>query len=152
MLKTQLKRNKKGNPPFYHSPLHLSSMIPPCSHDSCHLSGLYTSQTWPCDPALSTYFTPACHSPNPELAFFYFEYGLETHDSVCKCQQYDCHLAAVTNFIQPYLHQFFDDSYSLNGYRKPLKIPFDRYQSCFETSVMAEILGKSTGNHHSTVY
>jgi len=33
----------------------------------------------------------------------------------------------VTNFIQPYLHQFFIDSHSLNGYGKPLKRPFDRY-------------------------
>jgi len=33
------------------------------------------------------------------------------------------------NFIRPYLHQFFDDSHSLNGYRKPLKRPFDQYQS-----------------------
>ena len=35
----------------------------------------------------------------------------------------------VTNFIWPYLHQFFNDSHSLNGYRKPLKRPFDQYQS-----------------------
>ena len=35
----------------------------------------------------------------------------------------------VTNFIRPYLHQFFDDSHSLNSYRKPLKRPFDQYQS-----------------------
>ena len=35
----------------------------------------------------------------------------------------------VTNFIRPYLHQFFDDSHGLNGYRKPLKRPFDQYQS-----------------------
>ena len=38
----------------------------------------------------------------------------------------------VTNFIQPYLHQFFIDSHSLNGYGKPLKRPFDRYQSRLE--------------------
>jgi len=35
----------------------------------------------------------------------------------------------VTNFVQPYLHQFFDDSHGLNGYGKPLKRPFDRCQS-----------------------
>jgi len=35
----------------------------------------------------------------------------------------------VTNFIRPYLYQFFDDSHGLNGYGKPLKRPFDRYQS-----------------------
>ena len=42
------------------------------------------------------------------------------------------HLGYVTNFIQPYLHQFFDDSHGLNGYGKPLKRPFDRYQSRLE--------------------
>jgi len=44
-----------------------------------------------------------------------------------------CSLLSVTNFIQLYLHQFFDDSHSLNGYRKPLKRPFDRYQLCLKT-------------------
>ena len=38
----------------------------------------------------------------------------------------------VTNFIWPYLHQFFDDSHSLNGYRKPLKRPLYQYQSRLE--------------------
>jgi len=38
----------------------------------------------------------------------------------------------VTNFIWPYLHQFFIYSHSLNGYGKPLKRPFDIYQSCLE--------------------
>jgi len=45
MLETQLKRNRKGNPLFYYSPLCLSSMTLPCGHDSRHLSVLYTSQT-----------------------------------------------------------------------------------------------------------
>ena len=35
----------------------------------------------------------------------------------------------VTNFIWPYLHQFFIDSHGLNGHGKPLKRPFDQYQS-----------------------
>jgi len=35
----------------------------------------------------------------------------------------------VTNFIQPYLYQIFDDSHGLNGSRKLLKRPFDQYQS-----------------------
>ena len=39
---------------------------------------------------------------------------------------------AITNFIQPYLHQFSIDSHGLNGYGKPLKRPFDRYQSRLE--------------------
>ena len=38
----------------------------------------------------------------------------------------------VTNFIWPYLHQFFDNSHGLNSYGKPLKRPFNRYQSCLE--------------------
>jgi len=38
----------------------------------------------------------------------------------------------VTNFIWPYLHQFFIDSHSLNGYGKPLKRPFNQYQSRLE--------------------
>jgi len=41
-------------------------------------------------------------------------------------------LVPVTNFIWPYLHQFFNDSHGLNSYRKPLKRPFNRYQSCLE--------------------
>ena len=32
--------------------------------------------------------------------------------------------SSVTNFIWPYLHQFFDNSHSLNSYRKPSKKPF----------------------------
>jgi len=45
MLETQLKRNRKENPLFYHSFLHLSSMVPPCSHDSHHLPVLHISRT-----------------------------------------------------------------------------------------------------------
>jgi len=33
----------------------------------------------------------------------------------------------VTNFIWPYLHQFFEYSHGLNGSPKPLKRPFDLY-------------------------
>ena len=36
-------------------------------------------------------------------------------------------IVLVTNFIWPYLHQFFNNSYGLNSYGKPLKRPFDRY-------------------------
>jgi len=34
MLESQLKRNRKGNPLFYYSPLHLFSITPPYGHDS----------------------------------------------------------------------------------------------------------------------
>ena len=86
MFETQLKRNRKGNSPFYHSPLCLSSMTPPCSHDSHYLPVLYTSQTWPCNLAPPPYFTPAHCSLNPEPVSFYSEYSLETHDSVSEHQ------------------------------------------------------------------
>jgi len=36
---------------------------------------------------------------------------------------------AVTNFIWLYLHQFFDYSHGLKTNLKPLKRPFDQYQS-----------------------
>jgi len=45
MLETQLKGNRKENPLFYYSSLHLSSMAPPCGHDSCHLPVLHISWT-----------------------------------------------------------------------------------------------------------
>jgi len=38
----------------------------------------------------------------------------------------------VTNFIRPYLHQFFDDSHGLKASLKPLRRPFDRYKSRLE--------------------
>jgi len=44
VLETQLKRNRKGNPLFYYSPLCLSFITPSCGHDSHHLPVLYTSQ------------------------------------------------------------------------------------------------------------
>jgi len=43
MLETQLKGNRKENSPFYHSPSHLSSMTPPCSHNSHYLPVFHTS-------------------------------------------------------------------------------------------------------------
>jgi len=43
-----------------------------------------------------------------------------------------CCSNGVTNFIRPYLHQFSIDSHGLNGYGKPLKRPFYRYQSRLE--------------------
>ena len=45
---------------------------------------------------------------------------------------HDTRLIDVINFIQPYLHQFFNNSHSLKGYGKPSKRPFDQCQSCFE--------------------
>jgi len=93
MLETQLKRNRKGNSPFYHSPLCLSFMTLPCGYDSHYLPVLHTSQTWPCDPAPPLYFTPAHRFLNLELASFYSEYSLETYDSVSEHQQYNHHLA-----------------------------------------------------------
>jgi len=53
--------------------------------------------------------------------------GVEVVDR--KCPQAKAVWEGVTNFIQPYLHQFSINSHCLNGYGKPLKRPFDRYQS-----------------------
>jgi len=41
----------------------------------------------------------------------------------------EAEIASVTNFIWPYLHQFFDDSHGLKASLKPLRRPFDKYQS-----------------------
>ena len=41
-------------------------------------------------------------------------------------------ILSVTNFIQSYLHQIFDDSHGLKASLKPLKRPFDWYQSRLE--------------------
>jgi len=41
-------------------------------------------------------------------------------------------LRTVTNFIQSYLHQIFNDSHGLKASLKPLRIPFDRCQSRLE--------------------
>jgi len=68
---------------------------------------------------------------------------VDRHREMKKCYNYKerDHITArcskprkesVTNFIWPYLHQFFIDSHGLNGYEKPLKGPFDRYQSRLE--------------------
>ena len=41
-------------------------------------------------------------------------------------------LESVTNFIRPYLYQFFYYSHGLKTSLKPLRRPFDRYQSRLE--------------------
>jgi len=53
-----------------------------------------------------------------------FDFKLTHHPGCC--------IGNITNFIWPYLHQFSIDSHGLNGYKKPLKRPFDRYQSHLE--------------------
>jgi len=58
----------------------------------------------------------------------------------------------VTNFIQPYFHQFFIDSHGLNCYGKPLKNLLIDTSHVLRKSIMAEILGRSTGNHYGTIY
>ena len=47
---------------------------------------------------------------------------------------------SVTNFIWPYLYQFFNNSHGLNSYRKPLKRPFNHYQSCLKCHDLAKRL------------
>ena len=106
MFETQLKRNKKGNSLFYHSPLYLSFMTLLCGHDSHYLPVLYTSWTWLCDAAPLLYFTPAHCSLNPKPASFYSEYSLETHDSITKYQWYD-HCPVVYLFLD-WVQQWWD--------------------------------------------
>ena len=63
-----------------------------------------------------------------------------TINTLCTIQVYDYlpknrHISGifvVTNFIQSYLHQFFDDSHGLKTSLKPLRRPFDRCQSRLE--------------------
>ena len=45
----------------------------------------------------------------------------EFHNNIC-----------VTNFIQSYLYQFFDDFHGLKTSLKPLRRPFNRYKSRIE--------------------
>ena len=63
-------------------------------------------------------------------------------------EKYKC----VTNFIQPYLHQFFDNSHGLKGYGKPLKRLLIDASHISRQSILTEILSRSTGNHYVTVY
>jgi len=44
---------------------------------------------------------------------------------------------------------FFNDSYGLNGYKKPSK---NLLINVLRQSILAEILSKSTGNYHVTIY
>jgi len=41
-------------------------------------------------------------------------------------------ISPITNFIQSYLHQIFDNSHGLKASLKPLRRPFDQCQSRFE--------------------
>jgi len=58
-------------------------------------------------------------------SWFSFVKEMHTHFGIPDVAAEAAH--SVTNFIQPYLHQFFIDSHGLNGYGKPLKRPFNRY-------------------------
>ena len=58
----------------------------------------------------------------------------------------------VTNFIQSYFHQFFDNSHCLKTSLKPLKNLLIDTSHVSRQSIMAEILSRSTGNYHVTVY
>jgi len=58
--------------------------------------------------------------------------GAEKFVEKMKEIQEEAKAALVTNFIQSYLHHFFDDSHGLKASLKPLKRPFDRCQSRLE--------------------
>ena len=50
----------------------------------------------------------------------------------CSIWDQEPDIEGITNFIRSYLHQFFDNFHGLKHSLKPLKRPFDRYQSCFK--------------------
>jgi len=58
----------------------------------------------------------------------------------------------VTNFIWPYLHQIFNNSHSLNKYRKPLKNLLINTSHISRQLILAKISGRSTGNYYGTIY
>ena len=87
--------------------------------------------TWPCHVIWLLKF--------PCYLYLVFIIWLDVCDQVFECignffllRALITHKLDVTNFIQPYLHQFSIDSHGLNGYGKPLKRPFDQYQSRLE--------------------
>ena len=110
MLETQLKRNRKGNSLFYYSPLHLSSMMLPYCHDITFLSSIPFGHDYVIMLYLHTLLLLDVSQPLNWLSS----------------------TLNVTNFIRPYLHQFFDYSHGLKASLKPFKRPFDRYQSRLE--------------------
>ena len=59
--------------------------------------GIFHHMTLPY--TLSPYFTSAHYSPISKPASFYSKYDLETHDTMCKCQQYYCCLAALKRLL-----------------------------------------------------
>jgi len=72
---------------------------------------------------LSTYTTFSWSVMNIEWDYSYYQPWSDNEWLV------DEMMVLVTNFIWPYLHQFFDDSHGLKASLKPLKRPFDKYQS-----------------------
>ena len=79
----------------------------------------------PVDTDLEAWYAAARRIDQVQLANKVFQSTLWSMTMTSAC-------STVTNFIRPYLHQFFIDFHGLNGYGKPLKRPFDRYQSHLE--------------------
>ena len=78
-----------------------------------------------------------CSPPSPTLLFaLLYLYSLYTLTGSW----------AVTNFIWSYLH------HGLKASLKPLEDLSIDTSHASKQSIMAEILGRSTGNHHGTVY
>jgi len=77
--------------------------------------------------------TLAAATPLPTYIMeFQSVFAKEDFDILPEHCKWDHAIELVTNFIRPYLHQFSIDSHGLNGYGKPLKRSFDRYQSRLE--------------------
>jgi len=86
---------------------------------------------WP-SQSISTHFGKSC-IPDPfSTLFSHLEVLCKTILDFVDSGYPILSKVAVTNFIQPYLHQFFDDSHGLKASLKPLRRPFNQYQSCLE--------------------
>ena len=59
-------------------------------------------------------------------------------------------LTSVTNFIQTYLYQFFNNS--LNSTQKLLRRPFDQYQIHLKAISVSQAIKQSVGNCYNTIY
>jgi len=62
--------------------------------------------------------------------------------SLVEFQDYIKFTKSVTNFIWTYLHQFFDNFYSINRARKPLWRHFGQYQICLKEINIGQAIRK----------
>ena len=89
---------------------------------------LYAIQT---TASQTIWIPPTTSYPRTPMEFNFYGLHWET-PFLLWFQHYPSYSGSITNFIWSYLHQFFDDSHGLKTSLKPLRRPFNRYQSCLE--------------------